>query len=614
MSDKYVYILFIMLIAILLSSQKIAISARINNKNTTFIAYHGGHGDAPENTMAAFKEAVKLGANGLMIDIRRTKDNKLVLMYDETIDRTTDGMGRVDQLFYDELRLYDAGSWKGDQFVGEKIPLLSEVLSLARANGLKLILNVRQFGLEKEVLDLVKTFDMLDHVYFWGTLRNITKLEPGLPIYNLVFLRYDEIAREIIDQAHAERNHIMTWISDDNREALISGINNGADVIVVNYPQLIMDVLQTNEPRKIVDSDSADKIMAGKKEGLPDEPSQTHEKRKEWPQQTTYIRDQASTLANIIKTSKGDDSRLAALAMASLFTEDAVPTLINLLDDKEPSVRGNAAWSLGITGDKMGLSPLIRLLDERNPHVRREAVLALKRIVNLHKLSADELKPVTERLLKILIKDREPRLRYDAARTLGDLQDRGSMQKLIYALQNDTNWDVKAACAGAIGRIMAPEGIKTLKDLLINDAEMDAAWARNRAAWALQEIGTPAIEALLTALGDNEPSVRIRAGWALIKIGKPAVSGLILILKSANSLERERATWTLGWIKDNYAVNALTWGLKDKTPYVRTASAWALGRIGDAKALNALERARKDTDAMVRENVLEAIERIKKQE
>ena len=74
-----------------------------------------------ENTIASFARALQLGATGLEFDVRRCGDGRLVVIHDETIDRTTNGHGRVDELSYEELRQFNAGS-------GEVIPLLVDVL------------------------------------------------------------------------------------------------------------------------------------------------------------------------------------------------------------------------------------------------------------------------------------------------------------------------------------------------------------------------------------------------------------------------------------------------------------------------------------------------------
>ena len=70
----------------------------------------------PENSLSAIGACVGAGVEVIEVDVRETSDGKLVLVHDATIDRTTDGKGYVSQLTYEEIRLYDAGSWKSEEF------------------------------------------------------------------------------------------------------------------------------------------------------------------------------------------------------------------------------------------------------------------------------------------------------------------------------------------------------------------------------------------------------------------------------------------------------------------------------------------------------------------
>jgi len=91
-------------------------------------AHRGSSCDCPENTMAAFRRAVELGAPSIELDIHETRDGELVVMHDITVDRTTDGKGSIADLTVSALRRLDCGRWKGEEFAGERIPLLEEVL------------------------------------------------------------------------------------------------------------------------------------------------------------------------------------------------------------------------------------------------------------------------------------------------------------------------------------------------------------------------------------------------------------------------------------------------------------------------------------------------------
>ncbi|GAL80027.1 glycerophosphoryl diester phosphodiesterase [Algibacter lectus] len=97
-------------------------------------AHRGAKATHPENTISAFEEAIRLGAQMIEFDVQLTKDNILVIMHDDTVDRTTNGHGLVSKLTFEEIRKLDAGSWKSAKYVGEKIPTLHDVLQIMPNN------------------------------------------------------------------------------------------------------------------------------------------------------------------------------------------------------------------------------------------------------------------------------------------------------------------------------------------------------------------------------------------------------------------------------------------------------------------------------------------------
>jgi glycerophosphoryl diester phosphodiesterase len=97
--------------------------------------HRGASAVAPENTYAAFEQAVLDGAEYTETDIRVTSDGALILLHDATVDRTTDGHGPVSSLTLDEVRKLDAGSWFGEPFRGQRIPELHEFLPWIEARA-----------------------------------------------------------------------------------------------------------------------------------------------------------------------------------------------------------------------------------------------------------------------------------------------------------------------------------------------------------------------------------------------------------------------------------------------------------------------------------------------
>src|SRR5215471_15400951 len=105
-----------------------SINLRASGGRPYVIGHRGAMGHAPENTFASFRKGFELGAPLLELDVHLSADGQLVVIHDETVDRTTNGSGRVADMSTAEIRRLDAGSWFGCAFAGEPVPMLSEVL------------------------------------------------------------------------------------------------------------------------------------------------------------------------------------------------------------------------------------------------------------------------------------------------------------------------------------------------------------------------------------------------------------------------------------------------------------------------------------------------------
>jgi glycerophosphoryl diester phosphodiesterase len=91
------------------------------------LAHRGDLAHAPENTLPSFQQAIQKGADGVELDAKLTSDGHVIVIHDTTVDRTTDGKGRIPSFTLDAIRALDAGSWFDPKFSGAKVPLLSEV-------------------------------------------------------------------------------------------------------------------------------------------------------------------------------------------------------------------------------------------------------------------------------------------------------------------------------------------------------------------------------------------------------------------------------------------------------------------------------------------------------
>lgn len=94
------------------------------------IGHRGAAARAPENTLAGLRRAAELGVSWVEFDVRLTGDATLVLMHDDTLDRTTNGAGRVRAIDTSALRALDAGAWFAPEFAGELVPTFAEAVAL----------------------------------------------------------------------------------------------------------------------------------------------------------------------------------------------------------------------------------------------------------------------------------------------------------------------------------------------------------------------------------------------------------------------------------------------------------------------------------------------------
>jgi len=104
----------------------------MSEHNIWVAAHRGWSRKYPENTLLAFKAAMELGVDQLELDVRVTKDNELVVIHDATVDRTTNGTGKVCEMTLAEIKALDAGGWMGPEFEGLKIPTFKEFMDLVK--------------------------------------------------------------------------------------------------------------------------------------------------------------------------------------------------------------------------------------------------------------------------------------------------------------------------------------------------------------------------------------------------------------------------------------------------------------------------------------------------
>lgn len=134
------------------------------------VAHRGLLRYAPEDTLANFRACLELRI-GFEFDVRRTKDGHLVCIHDATVDRTTNGKGKVAELTRAEIAKLDAGGWFDPKFAGEKVPGVDDVLKLIagyRRHNVLIAVDLKAAGVEKDVVRLAEKHGVLHRLLFIG--------------------------------------------------------------------------------------------------------------------------------------------------------------------------------------------------------------------------------------------------------------------------------------------------------------------------------------------------------------------------------------------------------------------------------------------------------------
>ncbi|PAD75190.1 phosphodiesterase [Paenibacillus campinasensis] len=167
---------------------------------TVRIAGHRGHSaGAPENTYAAFRKARELGGEGVTCetDLALTSDGELILIHDDTVERTTNGHGLVRNMTYSDIAKLDAGRWFGEEFAGERVPRLREALQFARELGIIYQLELKIYDRDDEIfpklralIDELGCADLLQFSSFdFVQLKALKSAFPEIPTVGLTHSR-----------------------------------------------------------------------------------------------------------------------------------------------------------------------------------------------------------------------------------------------------------------------------------------------------------------------------------------------------------------------------------------------------------------------------------------
>lgn len=243
---------------------------------TKNFAHRGFSGKYPENTLLAFEKAVEAGAQGIELDVQLTKDGEIVIIHDETIDRTTDGKGEVVSYTYEELKKFDASYIYRGQMGFNKIPTLREYFELIKdtdiITNIELKTGINEYlGIEKKVWDMICEYNLADRVIIssfnhysilrmkaiapkikCGLLSETWIIDAGKYTRNLgvecYHPHFTNMTKEIVKEIKAQGIEINTFTVNKEKD-IRDMIEKGIDIVIGNFPDLTKQIIEEYKNR-----------------------------------------------------------------------------------------------------------------------------------------------------------------------------------------------------------------------------------------------------------------------------------------------------------------------------------------------------------------------------
>ena len=165
-------------------------------------AHRGASAYAPENTMSSFRKGIELGATGIELDLQKTKDGKVVIFHDDTLERHSNTTGKISDYKYKELLQFDFGSWFDEKYKDEKIVLFEDFAREYLSKPLTFAIELKQADIEKETIEIINRYKTHDNIYVssftYEFLENMRNLDPKVKLSWLIQKIDEENIRKLL--------------------------------------------------------------------------------------------------------------------------------------------------------------------------------------------------------------------------------------------------------------------------------------------------------------------------------------------------------------------------------------------------------------------------------
>ena len=236
-------------------------------------AHRGGATYAPENTLAAFGEGIRRGADMLELDVHFSRDRQLVVIHDHAVDRTTDGRGYVHDLTLAELQRLDAGARFDPRFAGERIPTLAEVIEFVAGRA---YLTIELKGLPRDwpdlpdaVVELLERTGLVRHALIISfDHRHVLRAKERNPALKAA-INYSARLLDPLHAGRAARADVLNqpWLYCDRELCDLAHANGFAVHCFAPAPAVAWDLARNGVD--ILDTDEPDAIKAATRPGAP---------------------------------------------------------------------------------------------------------------------------------------------------------------------------------------------------------------------------------------------------------------------------------------------------------------------------------------------------------